>query len=141
MDDCIRVGVSTTEKTLPGRLGLRRRAPMLYRRLMRGYVHGPITFTIHGTDCGLSPRIRSFYPGVASAHFPQIGNSMPVGHIEAPEAERISGTPVDFGKRSGLDGRSSARATRVVGSLDHAVLPMPPVSSEVVLLWSPLTYP
>lgn len=38
MDDCIRAGVSTTETTLPGRLGLRRRAPMLYRRLMRGYV-------------------------------------------------------------------------------------------------------
>ena len=37
MDDCIRVGVTTPEKTLPGRLGLRRRAPMLYRRLMRGY--------------------------------------------------------------------------------------------------------
>jgi L-serine deaminase len=36
MDDCIRIGVSTTETTLPGRLGLRRRAPMLYRRLMRG---------------------------------------------------------------------------------------------------------
>ena len=37
MDDCIRVGVTTPEKTLPGRLRLRRRAPMLYRRLMRGY--------------------------------------------------------------------------------------------------------
>ena len=38
MDECIRTGVSTTEGTLPGRLGLRRRAPMLYRRLMRGCV-------------------------------------------------------------------------------------------------------
>lgn len=38
MDDCIRVGVTTPERTLPGRLGLRRRAPMLYRRLMRGYI-------------------------------------------------------------------------------------------------------
>lgn len=38
MDECIRVGVTTPEKTLPGRLGLRRRAPMLYRRLMRGYI-------------------------------------------------------------------------------------------------------
>lgn len=36
MDECIRTGVSTTERTLPGRLQLRRRAPMLYRRLMRG---------------------------------------------------------------------------------------------------------
>lgn len=38
MDDCIRAGVSATEPTLPGRLGLRRRAPALYRRLMRGYL-------------------------------------------------------------------------------------------------------
>ena len=36
MDDCIRAGVSSAEEKLPGRLGLRRRAPMLYRRLMRG---------------------------------------------------------------------------------------------------------
>lgn len=38
MDECIRTGVSSAEEKLPGRLGLRRRAPMLYRRLMRGYV-------------------------------------------------------------------------------------------------------
>lgn len=36
MDDCIRMGVTSAEDKLPGRLGLRRRAPMLYRRLMRG---------------------------------------------------------------------------------------------------------
>lgn len=36
MDHCIRTGVTATEKTLPGRLRLQRRAPMLYRRLMRG---------------------------------------------------------------------------------------------------------
>lgn len=44
MDDCIRVGVTTNEKTLPGRLGLRRRAPMLYRRLMRGYIISPFLY-------------------------------------------------------------------------------------------------
>ena len=38
MDDCIRTGVSAADEKLPGRLGLRRRAPMLYRRLMRGWV-------------------------------------------------------------------------------------------------------
>ena len=38
MDDCIRTGVSSADEKLPGRLGLRRRAPMLYRRLMRGYI-------------------------------------------------------------------------------------------------------
>ncbi|KAF9790759.1 serine dehydratase-like protein, alpha subunit [Thelephora terrestris] len=40
MDDCIRTGVSTSEKTLPGRLGLHHRAPMLGRRLMRGFYPG-----------------------------------------------------------------------------------------------------
>ncbi|KAG8933906.1 hypothetical protein FRC02_010937 [Tulasnella sp. 418] len=37
MDNCIRTGVSTPESILPGRLGVRRRAPMLYKRLMRGF--------------------------------------------------------------------------------------------------------
>lgn len=55
MDDCIRTGVSTSEAVLPGRLGLRRRAPMLYRRLMRGYVHFPF-----GTD------LTSAYPSFSS---------------------------------------------------------------------------
>lgn len=36
MDDCIRAGVTSKVETLPGRLGLKRKAPMLYRRLMRG---------------------------------------------------------------------------------------------------------
>jgi len=48
MDECIRTGVSTTERTLPGRLGLRRRAPMLYRRLMRGFVS--VSLIYRGSD-------------------------------------------------------------------------------------------
>ncbi|KAG8903911.1 hypothetical protein FRB99_002568 [Tulasnella sp. 403] len=36
MDECIRTGVSTHETILPGRMQIRRRAPMLYKRLMRG---------------------------------------------------------------------------------------------------------
>ena len=47
MDECIRTGVSTTETVLPGRLGLRRRAPMLYRRLMRGLVFMPRYYTVN----------------------------------------------------------------------------------------------
>ncbi len=64
MDECIRSGVSTTETTLPGRLNLRRRAPILYRRLMRG-----------------------FYPGVMQGvAFPAIdGGETPVGFIDSPE--------------------------------------------------------
>ena len=36
MDECIRTGVSPHEKVLPGRMQVQRRAPMLYKRLMRG---------------------------------------------------------------------------------------------------------
>jgi L-serine deaminase len=40
MDECIKTGVATSETTLPGRLHLQRRAPQLYRRLMRGFYPG-----------------------------------------------------------------------------------------------------
>ncbi|THH32394.1 hypothetical protein EUX98_g1817 [Antrodiella citrinella] len=107
MDDCIRMGVTSAEDKLPGRLGLRRRAPMLYRRLMRG-----------------------FYPGLATPSLPAIGP----GSMQAPQ--RVE-APEGFVHSDGGSGRSehgrkvadralAARATYVVGSLDHPVLPMPP---------------
>ncbi|GJN89357.1 hypothetical protein Rhopal_002337-T1 [Rhodotorula paludigena] len=37
MDASIHAGVSSTEEVLPGRIGLRRRAPHLYRRLFKGF--------------------------------------------------------------------------------------------------------
>ncbi|KAJ7746952.1 serine dehydratase alpha chain-domain-containing protein [Mycena maculata] len=115
MDDCIRMGVSSTETTLPGRLRLRRRAPMLYRRLMRG-----------------------FYPGIASPMTNPVitaGSAgwRPDSAIDAPEAAAKA--------KAGLPSRTDAvidpdaptrlrpaasRAARVVGSFDHSVLPMPP---------------
>ncbi|KLO17934.1 L-serine ammonia-lyase [Schizopora paradoxa] len=101
MDECIRSGVSTTETTLPGRLNLRRRAPLLYRRLMRG-----------------------FYPGVMQGvAFPAIGGGeSPTGFIGSPEehAESTSsGTP-------SKQDMASSRPTRVIGSFNHPILPMPP---------------
>ncbi|KAF8633243.1 hypothetical protein AX15_001439 [Amanita polypyramis BW_CC] len=110
MDDCIRTGVSATEPTLPGRLGLRRRAPALYRRLMRG-----------------------FYPGVTSVATPMY---MP---IDASVAQIIIGEPTQSSERnrfSGLqsdinDNFSKTLATRVVGSLQHPVLPTPPRRTEI----------
>ncbi|ETW78941.1 hypothetical protein HETIRDRAFT_387140 [Heterobasidion irregulare TC 32-1] len=102
MDNCIRTGVHSTETTLPGRLGLRRRAPMLYRRLMRG-----------------------FYPGLSIPHFPAIeGGAMPVGSIDAPDA--LNTQPPSTGAEKRVLERKQARATRVVGQLDHPVLPEPP---------------
>ncbi|KAJ8585993.1 L-serine ammonia-lyase [Rhizopogon salebrosus TDB-379] len=106
MDDCIRMGVSTAETTLPGRLGLRRRAPMLYKRLMRG-----------------------FYPGIASPDLQLIGSasSASMGAIDAPESQTSlnkEGSAQERGEVS-ASGKMS-RAPWVTGSFDHAILPMPP---------------
>ncbi|KAI0349652.1 L-serine ammonia-lyase [Trametes cingulata] len=112
MDDCIRTGVSSAEEKLPGRLGLRRRAPMLYRRLMRG-----------------------FYPGLVSPNLPQVGagDSMSAGRIDAPEGFGANGSSSswgaesEYGNGSGAGRRISAsRPTRVIGSLEHPVTPMHP---------------
>lgn len=99
---------------------------MLYRRLMRG-----------------------FYPGLSTPHFTAIGagsstDSKPAGSIDAPDfaqpdfAEPGPYTSSAQGPHSqssihdqSVSARRSARATRVVGQLDHAVLPEPPVSSLV----------
>ncbi|KAI0924039.1 hypothetical protein AcV5_009402 [Taiwanofungus camphoratus] len=110
MDDCIRMGVSSAEEKLPGRLGLRRRAPMLYRRLMRG-----------------------FYPGLVSPTLPAIGaGSVSAGSINAPGGRMPAmQESAEFDNASYSDNHkggkpSAARATRVVGSLEHPILPVPP---------------
>ncbi|KAJ8482445.1 hypothetical protein ONZ51_g5360 [Trametes cubensis] len=112
MDDCIRTGVSSAEEKLPGRLGLRRRAPMLYRRLMRG-----------------------FYPGLVSPHLPQIGagHAEPAGRIDAPHglsAGSDASMPLWGGEPESGHGAgrriSASRPTRVIGTLEHPVTPMPP---------------
>ncbi|KIK81296.1 hypothetical protein PAXRUDRAFT_35913 [Paxillus rubicundulus Ve08.2h10] len=103
MDDCIRTGVTTTEKTLPGRLGLQRRAPMLYRRLMRG-----------------------FYPGIGMPAVQLIGPGTiptPVDALDAPEGMEV---PTPLEEEQGMLATKRARSPRVTGSFDHAVLPMPP---------------
>ncbi|KAG0709224.1 serine dehydratase alpha chain-domain-containing protein [Suillus ampliporus] len=107
MDDCIRSGVSTAEKTLPGRLGLQRRAPMLYKRLMRG-----------------------FYPGIATPDLQLIGSASTasVGAINAPESHTRSTSNTDGSDGHGEVSASgkTPRAPWVTGSFDHAILPMPP---------------
>ncbi len=109
MDDCIRAGVSAVDPTLPGRLGLRRRAPMLYRRLMRG-----------------------FYSGVASPTLPVIGSGRPLDDVQAIDSPDYTEEMKDDTLNRPLSGPSKitrrAKATRVVGSFDHPLLPMPPVS-------------
>jgi len=111
MDECIRTGVSTSEETLPGRLGLRRRAPNLYRRLMRG-----------------------FYPGMVSPTYVALGpGSTPhksIGEFVQPHMEREHPSS----KVSVLCDKNRAPkspATRVVGSFDHPILPTPPRRMDI----------
>ncbi|KAF8801264.1 L-serine ammonia-lyase [Phlegmacium glaucopus] len=133
MDECIRTGVSTSETVLPGRLGLRRRAPMLYRRLMRG-----------------------FYPGVAAPGYPLLGPGPTPDAIRSPEqptsydqgfdtgdvndSNTQTSSLLTRGKWSSTRGNanavtslspSSGRAPKVVGSFDHAILPMPPKKTVI----------
>ncbi|KAL5531652.1 hypothetical protein ACEPAG_4529 [Sanghuangporus baumii] len=105
MDECIRSGVATQETTLPGRLGLQRRAPMLYRRLMRG-----------------------FYPGVsAHASFPVItGGAAPSGVLDAPNGQDSNSNGHERSYQIKGGPLRAPRPTRVVGSLEHPLLPMPP---------------
>ena len=85
MDDCIRTGVSSAEEKLPGRLGLRRRAPLLYRRLMRGYLPLPLYFRAPA-ELSFLLLFHRFYPGLATPTLPVIdGRPFPAGNIAAPE--------------------------------------------------------
>jgi len=115
MDDCIRTGVSTSEKTLPGRLGLHRRAPTLYRRLMRG-----------------------FYPALSpsSPEYQRISQGERAsGEINSPDGfddEPLDGNGV--GTKGGPMKRESPvrrPAARVVGQFDHPLLPVPPVRDPI----------
>ncbi|KAG2011473.1 L-serine dehydratase [Coprinopsis cinerea AmutBmut pab1-1] len=113
MDECIHAGVSSTERTLPGRLGVRRRAPMLYRRLMRG-----------------------FYPGISTPQVQAIGSGSHQhgGEIEVPEERSPMSSAPETTKPSSTGSSQPPRnfgVPRVVGSFDHALLPMPPTKTTI----------
>jgi L-serine deaminase len=106
MDSCIRTGVTSTEITLPGRLRLQRRAPMLYRRLMRGFYPGIAIPTVQLIGPGSSPTILSAIdaPGSMEA----------AASLEQEQQEPVTSR------------NARMHAPRVTGSFDHPVLPMPP---------------
>jgi len=124
MDGCIHNGVSSTETTLPGRMRLRRRAPMLYRRLMRGFYPGGVG-------------LESAYGRVSSP-----SNRLEVDSPEDIEAEMLASeleqSAQDAEKSMRTDNvRSSQvrrRAPRVVGAFDHPLLPVAPVSRPQLCL-------
>lgn len=119
MDDCIRTGVHAPDGVLPGRLRLRRRAPMLYRRLMRGFYPGiSMPRGAPAIPAGAGPT------GAVDAPEP--------GSVEAPDHARVQARrewEMKDRERMGPPGRRAARATRVVGQFDHPILPEPPVSN------------
>lgn len=146
MDDCIRTGVSSAEEKLPGRLGLRRRAPLLYRRLMRGYLPLPHHFRTPA-ELTFLLLFHRFYPGLATPTLPAIdGRPLPAGNIAAPEAFRTlpsaraesEGGRASHGRSASRQGAgrriTASRPTRVVGVLDHPVTPMPPVGHVFSIL-------
>ena len=115
MDDCIRTGVSTSEKTLPGGLGLHRRAPMLYKRLMRGFY----------------PAFSPSFPG----HQRISEGERAGGEIGSPDGfddEPLGGNSVRT-KGGPMKRESPVRkpVARVVGQFDHPLLPVPPVRDVI----------
>ncbi|KAH9479618.1 L-serine dehydratase [Psilocybe cubensis] len=147
MDECIRTGVSTSETTLPGRLGLRRRAPMLYRRLMRGFYPGvsaPMNENpkIAGGDAWAKVKAGAEAIGgpAAEKHAQEEADKemarirAAVG-VEDSELGLGNGNGKSYGANMGGGGFKGAREVksqratappRVTGSFDHAILPMPP---------------
>jgi hypothetical protein len=111
MDDCIRTGVSTSEKILPGRLRLQRRAPMLYKRLMRGFYPA------------LAPSF-SGYQRIKEGEWASGEIDSPFGFDDDP----MNGNGAK--RKGGPTQRESPvrrPAARVVGQFDHPLLPVPPV--------------
>lgn len=78
-----------------------------------------------------------FYPGLAVPHLPSIsaGSQEPNDQIDAPDGffENTSNQWENTEDARAGPGRSRlpspSRATRVIGSFEHPILPMPPVSA------------
>ncbi|EPQ31869.1 uncharacterized protein PFL1_00068 [Pseudozyma flocculosa PF-1] len=104
MDACIRAGVESTEKVLPGPLAVRRRAPALYSRLMRGVYRGS-ALPAGGGDATNSGALGSGGAGATGGP----GSS--------------SSDLVDLTQSLQL---SSQGPKRIIGSMNHPVMPCPP---------------
>ncbi|XP_006462099.1 hypothetical protein AGABI2DRAFT_143787 [Agaricus bisporus var. bisporus H97] len=152
MDQCIRTGVSTTERTLPGRLNLRRRAPMLYRRLMRGFYPGMQSpmggFPAIGPGSGSANHITDAIPGPRSASYSRStapgtdfeDDDKGVYELDPDTAKLVEDMKRQDQHQHGDNKSESVAAAnrkkgllaalkgvpRVVGSMDHAIAPMAP---------------
>lgn len=141
MDECIRSGVSTTSEVLPGRLGLARRAPKLYRRLMKGFYPtlappppaGPAipppsssSPSSSGNGNGNGDALLPFDPLAAlsslSARAEGAASDAPPSN---PYIGRNGGTSSYTSTGSAVLQRRRTQAPRVMGQFDHPIPPMP----------------
>ncbi|WFC94014.1 hypothetical protein MBRA1_000641 [Malassezia brasiliensis] len=105
MDEGIRAGVHSTQEVLPGSLRMRRRAPKLYARLMRGLYMGPRRLGHMSGDGGDA-----------------IERPKGAGEVERlPKPQRdVTNVPSRFMRRE------VSRTPKIRGSFDHEVVPVPP---------------
>ena len=106
MDECIRAGVESSETVLPGPLAVRRRAPALYARLLRGLYRS------------------------TGASIPDRGSSS--GRSLAGEGPGIDSPPPSSASRStsldvvGQLAHPGLNRSRIIGSFHHPIMPCPP---------------
>lgn len=105
MDEGIRAGVHSTQEVLPGSLRMKRRAPKLYARLMRGLYMGPRRLGHMSGDGGDA-----------------IDRPKGAGEVERlPKPERdASNVPARYTRRE------MPRTPKIRGSFQHEVVPVPP---------------
>ena len=105
MDEGIRAGVHSTQEVLPGSLQMKRRAPKLYRRLMRGLYMGPRRLgNMNGPDTD------------------EIERPTGAGEVERlPKPQRDApSVPAKYMRRE------APRAPTIRGSFQHEIMPVPP---------------
>ncbi|KAK0531586.1 hypothetical protein OC834_002904 [Tilletia horrida] len=112
MDGCIRTGVHSTETRLPGSLQLKRRAPGLYRRLMRGF------YVEQGISHDVSPL------ALPRGAVPPQPLSISASASTPSASDRDQKREILLRRRAAADFRSSP--PKMVGSFNHPVLPVPP---------------
>lgn len=109
MDEGIRAGVHSTQEVLPGSLQMKRRAPRLYARLMRGLYMGPRRL---GNLSGQDPKLESGRP------------PSPAEVERLPNPERDSSNMLErTGRR---DTQRKPRTPPIRGSFQHEIMPVPP---------------
>ncbi|KZT56801.1 L-serine ammonia-lyase [Calocera cornea HHB12733] len=109
MDECIRTGVTATEETLPGRLQLRRRAPSLYRRLMRGLYPGVAGPGGIGGDLALEAPLAAAAQEDGRDRLPPMQLPLTARRNESGDVSRAGS---GFGRG-------------MVGNFNHAIMPTP----------------